>query len=395
MPPHVDEHWRGVLAQTRSRWPLSGLVIAGVLAALVPAGWTGQSKAATFALLGGLVGLHALLLVTWRPGHGRVAAWLEPALPLVTPALLAVFIIAGLQPYPLAWVLIYLYVPIVAAVWPRSRWGVAAFVFPGALILAVELVVRVSDSPLPTMVANVLLPPTLYLVLSAEEERLRRLRAQAETLQKQALKADSDARRVALAREVHDGLGAHLCAIATHAAVASMAASSDRERASSSATRLKARAESAVAELEALLNPTPTLSWRQCAERLERVVEALTTPALPMTFTVIPPVDAAPSAVEGALTHALERIAREALANALRHAAATRVRLVLEHRGDSLRLMVEDDGQGLGGGHEGFGTASIRARAESVGGHARWQSGHTSDDRGTKLVVVAPLEATP
>src|SRR5690606_1917074 len=127
------------------------------------------------------------------------------------------------------------YVPLVAAVWPRSGWGVATFVLPGALILAVELVAQASNSPLPTMIANVLLPPTLYLALSAEEERLRRLRAQAEVLQEQALKADSDARRVALAREVHDGLGAHLCAITTHAAVASMAAGCDRDRAWSSA----------------------------------------------------------------------------------------------------------------------------------------------------------------
>src|SRR5690606_7621643 len=121
-------------------------------------------------------------------------------------------------------------------------------------------------------------------------------------------------------REVHDGLGGHLCAITTHAAVAALAAGTDRQRALASATRLKARAAQAVAELEALLHPTPTQSWAQCAASIERVVEALTTPALSMTLSIDPAPATSCRPIDGSVAHAFERIAREAVANALRHA---------------------------------------------------------------------------
>lgn len=390
MLPRVDEHWRQVLEQTRFLLPASGLLVAGAVACLIPADWTGLPATATFTLLAGILALHAALLLGWRPDHQRLGAWLEPALPLLTPTLVAASIIGGMKQYPLQWVLVYLYVPIVAAIWTRSLWGVAGFLFPGVLVLSVEVVAQVSGTPMPTMVANVLLPPTLYLTLASDEERVRRLRSQAERLQAEALVAESNARRVALAREVHDGLGGHLCAITTHAAVAALAADTDQPRALSSASRLKARAASAVAELEALLHPTPTRSWRECVAALERLVEALATPALPMTFCVEPAAHTARPPVTGAVAHALERIAKEALANALRHAKATRVDVRLEHRGDALVLTVEDDGQGIGEAAAGFGTASITARAESLGGQARWQQGN---GQGTQLVVIAPLVA--
>lgn len=386
--PRVDEHWRQVLAQTRFELPALPLLGAGIVASLLPREWTGQTPTSTFTLLAGLIGLHWALLFGWRRNRSGLATWLEKLLPLLTAVLVTITIVGGLQRYPLQWVLVYLYVPVVAAVWTRSAWGVATFLFPGALTLAIELFAQVSGTPLPAMLANLLLPPTLYLALSSDEERVRRLRAQAEKLQEDAMRAECDARRVALAREVHDGLGGHLCAITTHAAVAALAAGTDRPRALSSASRLKARAASAAAELETLLYPTPTLSWADCATRLERIVEALKTPTLAISLTVVPAATTEQPPIAGDVAHAVERIAREALANALRHSAATQVAVRLEHRGRALRLTVEDDGQGIGDAPAGFGTESIASRAEALGGHARWiQNG----GKGTELVVVAPL----
>jgi two-component system NarL family sensor kinase len=67
--------------------------------------------------------------------------------------------------------------------------------------------------------------------------------------------------------------------------------------------------------------------------------------------------------------HALVHIAREAVTNAVKHAQASTVEVVLEHAGQ-WRLTVRDDGRGFdeapAGG--GFGLASMRHSAHVLGG---------------------------
>jgi signal transduction histidine kinase len=91
---------------------------------------------------------------------------------------------------------------------------------------------------------------------------------------------------------------------------------------------------------------------------------------------------------------ALFGIAQEAVANAGRHAGATRVVVTLRPVGDEVELRVSDDGHGFAGsdpesttdpGH--IGLASMRERAELIGGRLEIETG----ERGTKVVVRAPL----
>jgi signal transduction histidine kinase len=102
------------------------------------------------------------------------------------------------------------------------------------------------------------------------------------------------------------------------------------------------------------------------------------------------PEDALPEQVEQNLL----RIAQEAVTNALKHAAATkiRIRLIREARGVSLRI--EDNGRGFDpedafsphAGH--FGVLGMRERAERLGGSMRLTS---SPGEGTAVEVTAPL----
>jgi signal transduction histidine kinase len=85
---------------------------------------------------------------------------------------------------------------------------------------------------------------------------------------------------------------------------------------------------------------------------------------------------------------------REALSNALRHANASRIDVLLNRQPGRLRLTVVDDGSGFDL-HEvlrnpnGFGLSMIRERAESVCGQARIRS---SPGRGTLIQISIPLD---
>lgn len=94
---------------------------------------------------------------------------------------------------------------------------------------------------------------------------------------------------------------------------------------------------------------------------------------------------------------ALYRITQEALNNVTRHAQAHNVTVLLENRGSSVRLIVEDDGQGfdvtrlLGAGpHEGnLGLYGMRERASLLGGSMTIES---TPGIGTTVFVEIPLE---
>ena len=92
----------------------------------------------------------------------------------------------------------------------------------------------------------------------------------------------------------------------------------------------------------------------------------------------------------------LFRIAQEAVVNAGRHAQASRVELSLRTLGHDVELRVADDGRGFNGngplaasepGH--LGLASMRERAELMDGKLEIES----SDRGTRVLVLAPLRA--
>jgi signal transduction histidine kinase len=102
-----------------------------------------------------------------------------------------------------------------------------------------------------------------------------------------------------------------------------------------------------------------------------------------VTFTGL--VDAA---VSGSIAdHALATL-REALTNVGRHAAASHVAVTVA-AGDDLRLVVVDDGRGMGGaGADGRGLRNMRTRAERLGGSLELG---TSREGGTRLIWHIPL----
>ena len=91
---------------------------------------------------------------------------------------------------------------------------------------------------------------------------------------------------------------------------------------------------------------------------------------------------------------ALYRIAQEALTNAVRHAGARRVSLVVERRPERIVMVIEDDGRGFdvkaANGADRLGLPGMRERAEMLGGTLLVES---SPGSGTTLVVEVPYVA--
>lgn len=92
------------------------------------------------------------------------------------------------------------------------------------------------------------------------------------------------------------------------------------------------------------------------------------------------------------------RVAQEALTNAVQHGRATQVRVTVASQGDTLALIVEDNGTGFdveqalarAASRQAMGIASMQERAEMLGGWLRVESarGH-----GSRVELNAPISA--
>lgn len=92
--------------------------------------------------------------------------------------------------------------------------------------------------------------------------------------------------------------------------------------------------------------------------------------------------------------HHLKMIAREAVANALKHGNASKIEIRAEKEDDALSMQIADDGEGFEvaektrgmPGH--FGCMGIRERCEKLGATVEWKS---KPDKGTTVRVTMPI----
>jgi signal transduction histidine kinase len=96
------------------------------------------------------------------------------------------------------------------------------------------------------------------------------------------------------------------------------------------------------------------------------------------------------SAIPLRIKDTLFRIGQEAIANAIRHADSTEIRIEMYCEEGMVRLAVEDNGTGFtaSGKSKGFGLVGMRKRAESISALLKVRS---APGQGTQVEVVAPL----
>jgi signal transduction histidine kinase len=180
--------------------------------------------------------------------------------------------------------------------------------------------------------------------------------------------------RARIARELHDGVSQTLYAITLSAsrarALLQQSEPSDVQPLIDDVLQL---ADAGQCELRALL--TDIRANRVASAGLVGALQQLAAdrpmrnngqPSLEIRVSVAGEPEA-PALVKDALL----MIAREALQNAVRHADARCLDIVLEHGGGQVTLLIEDDGRGFDSstprpGH--FGLQSMRERATLVGG---------------------------
>jgi two-component system, NarL family, sensor histidine kinase UhpB len=206
-------------------------------------------------------------------------------------------------------------------------------------------------------------PSEVQALSRAFDEMLDRLEAERRASARRALAAQEDERR-RVARDLHDGVGQTMTGVVLQLeALARQTPPELRER----VVVLQETARDGVEEVRAIarglrpealdefgLRPALVSLGAGFADRAGlRVRRRLAT-------------DLPPLSREAELV--LYRVAQEGLTNAVRHARAGEVELVLERGGDGVVLTVRDDGRGLDGHREGGGLRGMRERAMLVGG---------------------------
>jgi signal transduction histidine kinase len=191
-----------------------------------------------------------------------------------------------------------------------------------------------------------------------------------------------------LRRDLHDGLGPVLAGLGFTADAAVNTARTDPERLERHLRTVRQQAGAAatvVRRLSRELRP-PDLDQLGLAAALEAAAERL--PGLPVEVRVRG--DA--GVLDAATEVAAYLIAVEALTNAAKYAGAHRCTVDVDVTADALRLDVRDDGGGPDpGAAPGVGSASMRERAEELGGRLTVEPASP----GTRVHARIPLRREP
>lgn len=194
-----------------------------------------------------------------------------------------------------------------------------------------------------------------------------------------------------LRRDLHDGLGPTLAGMTMQIGATRAHLYQERSPVGDLLARMEEQLQGCIVEIRRLIDDLrpPALDDVGLVEGIRRGVEAFAVVESPASAPAIA-IDAPPvlNELPAAVELAAYRIAIEAVTNAVRHSQASRceVRIRLD---DALVVEVADDGVGLAADHkQGVGLASMRERAEELGGTVTTEA---VSGRGTCIRARLPL----
>ncbi|MFJ9176202.1 sensor domain-containing protein [Streptomyces sp. NPDC102360] len=186
-------------------------------------------------------------------------------------------------------------------------------------------------------------------------------------------------------RDLHDGAQARLVAMGMHLGTVDALMESDPATARALLARARADSVRALEELRELVRGIypPVLAERGLADAVRALALRMPVPVDPRTEL--------PGRPEAAVESAAYFATSEALTNAAKHAAATRVLLQLTHRHGVLRIDVTDDGRG-GADPEGSGLRGIARRLDAFDGTL---TVHSPEGGPTSVTMEIPCRLLP
>ena len=334
-----------------------------------------QSARETFELHGGV-----RLVVEAQPSRAVLDAW-DEIVRLSTVGAVMLIVVNGVAFWSGA--RLFKPIPVIADGLERLQRGDLAFRLP----------------PLPGSEANIIGSAFNRMAAALEdkvraERQARDAEARLEERREMASLADQrvEEERRLIAHELHDEFGQSVTAIRS-LALAIAAQAGERDAAIGDTARLisdeAARLYDAMHSLIPRLAPL-SLDALGLSATLENLVRDWQRRHVAVTIDLE---HTLPPDLGSSVALAVYRVVQEGLINALRHAQATRIRIVVDGTEQRIRVSVADDGVGLPAdwarpGH--FGLRGLTDRVAQLGG--RFEVG-SADPRGTRLAAEIPLRA--
>lgn len=206
------------------------------------------------------------------------------------------------------------------------------------------------------------------VIAQMEVDRRRLIAINAELLSSRAMltEASRAAERADMSRELHDSLGHHLTTLNLELELAQRVPGGEKDGHVRQAQLL---ARLLLADLRETVS-----AWRKGAASAG-LPEALSSLASGINGVKVQlEVDPDLHPLPAPRAHALLRCAQEAVTNALRHSAASSIRMALRNEGEDILLEVRDNGHGCAPLLPGNGLTGIAERAAEFGGKARFES---------------------
>ncbi|MEU7551415.1 sensor histidine kinase [Streptomyces sp. NPDC044571] len=193
-------------------------------------------------------------------------------------------------------------------------------------------------------------------------------------------RAAVDHERLRFSRDLHDLLGHTLSVIVVKAEAARRIAPRDMEAALGQVSDIESVGRQALTEIREAVTGYREASL---AAELDRARGVLTAAGIePLIRESGPPLSPQSAALLG-------WVVREAVTNAIRHSRATRCEIEVRSSAERVRLVITDDGSGVGSTPAGSGLTGLAERLAAAGGTL---SSGPAPDRGFRVTAELPAE---
>ena len=269
------------------------------------------------------------------------------------------------------------------------RWALGWLLMQNVLLVLV--LNNISDIPLSgaALTVGLLLAVSLFAFISGvvalrqnqARDELRKVNSELRATQ--ALLADNTriAERVRIARELHDLVGHHLTALTLNLEVATHMVEG---KALEHVQQAHSLAKLLLADVREVVSDMRIDDKVDLSAALRTLVTGMPEPRihldLPLEVALTDPVRA----------QVMLRCAQEMITNAVRHARADNLWLVLQHDGERVALNARDDGQGVKKVEWGNGLNGMAERLETLGGSLEIE---TKPGAGFRLHAWVPVES--